>query len=201
MAIFIKIKNQQQILQRLKSENEVEPQTPKKTSHKQTSASEGKQYTLVFNLLAAMVIAQTSVQQQHINPSWPSILTCDKRGGREGGGREGGGGGPPPLRHAALSSTRAPAGPREPTVIRRALFLEMQGVEGAGGGPEKAKEEEEHWAWKIMYGQGWRLMGTGWREGRGRSDAFNQMARRASWFWGFCLSFIQVKKGWGKWYW
>lgn len=134
MAIFIKIKNQQQILQRLKSENEVEPQTPKKTSHKQTSASEGKQYTLVFNLLAAMVIAQTSVQQQHINPSWPSILTCDKRGGREGGG-----GGPPPLRHAALSSTRAPAGPREPTVIRRALFLEMQGVEGAGGGTRKSK--------------------------------------------------------------
>lgn len=58
----------------------------KKTSHKQTSLIGGRKYTLVFDMLAAMVIAQTSVQQQHINPSWPSILTCDKRGGREGGG-------------------------------------------------------------------------------------------------------------------
>lgn len=58
----------------------------KKTSHKQTSLLEGRKCTLVFGMLAAMVIAQTSVQQQHINPSWPSILTCDKRGGREGGG-------------------------------------------------------------------------------------------------------------------
>lgn len=58
----------------------------KKTSHKQTFLLGGRIYTLVFDMLAAMVIAQTSVQQQHINPSWPSILTCDKRGGREGGG-------------------------------------------------------------------------------------------------------------------
>lgn len=58
----------------------------KKTSHKQTSLLGGRKYTLVFDTLAAMVTAQTSVQQQHINPSWPSILTCDKRGGREGGG-------------------------------------------------------------------------------------------------------------------
>lgn len=58
----------------------------KKTSHKQTTLLGGRKYTLVFDMPAAMVIAQTSVQQQHINPSWPSILTCDKRGGREGGG-------------------------------------------------------------------------------------------------------------------
>lgn len=60
-------------------------QRPKKTRHKQTSLLAGRN-TLVFDMLAAMVIAQTSVQQQHINPSWPSILTCDKRGGREEGG-------------------------------------------------------------------------------------------------------------------
>lgn len=41
----------------------------KKTSHKQTSILGGREYTLVFDMLAAMVIAQTSVQQQHINPS------------------------------------------------------------------------------------------------------------------------------------
>lgn len=58
----------------------------KKTSHKHNSLFGGRKCTLVFDMLAAMVIAQTSVQQQHINPSWPSILTCDKRGGREGGG-------------------------------------------------------------------------------------------------------------------
>lgn len=41
----------------------------KKTSHKQTSLLGGRKYTLVFDTLAAMVTAQTSVQQQHINPS------------------------------------------------------------------------------------------------------------------------------------
>lgn len=56
------------------------------TSHKQTSSSAGSQCTLVLDVPAAMVIAQTSAQQQHINPSWPSILTCDKRGGKGGGG-------------------------------------------------------------------------------------------------------------------
>lgn len=41
----------------------------KKTNHKQTSLLGKTKYTLVFGMLAAMVIAQTSVQQQHINPS------------------------------------------------------------------------------------------------------------------------------------
>lgn len=40
----------------------------------------------MLDVPAAMVIAQTALQQQHINPSWPSILTCDKRGGRPEGG-------------------------------------------------------------------------------------------------------------------
>lgn len=54
-------------------------QRPKKQVINKPLFLGGRKYTLVFNMLAAMVIAQTSVQQQHINPSWPSILTCDKR--------------------------------------------------------------------------------------------------------------------------
>lgn len=61
-------------------------QRPEKQIMKQTSILGGRKCTLVFHVLAAMVIGRTSVQQQRINPSWPSILTCDKRGGRKGGG-------------------------------------------------------------------------------------------------------------------
>lgn len=155
----------------------------KKKKHVTNSLWGGKKHTLVFDMLAAMVIAQTSVQQQHINPSWPSILTCDKRGGREGGG------GAPlstaphfwvPGHQQALESPQSLGG---------LYSWRCRGEKKERVGKRK-KEEEEHWVWKIMYGQGWRLVGTGRGEGRERSSTFTQIAKRTSCFWVFvCLSF------------
>lgn len=155
----------------------------KKTSHKHNSLLGGRKCTLVFDMLAAMVIAQTSVQQQHINPSWPSILTCDKRGGREGGGV--------PLSTAphfrVPGHQQALESPRSLGVLYSWRVWEKEEE-------EKGEEEDEHWAWKIMYGQGWRLVGTGWREGRERSSAFIQKHQASQLLLGFCLSFILSKE-------
>lgn len=70
----------------LQFENEVDPKG-QQTSHKQTSFFFFRRKAkCMLDEPAAMVIAQTALHQQHINPSWPSILTCDKRGGRQEGG-------------------------------------------------------------------------------------------------------------------
>lgn len=133
-----------------------------------------------------MVIAQTSLQQQHINPSWPSIFTCDKRGGR-------GGGGAPLFQCAVLLSTRAPAGPWEPTVIRSALFLERWREKERGGKRRKRKRRLKDNVRSRLETQGVDEEG-----GRGRSSrSFTETQRPSSCFWGFvCLSF-QAKKGKG----
>lgn len=169
------------ILFSLQFENEVDPKGQKNKSQQQTSLLGGRKYT---DMLAAMVIAQTSVQQQHINPSWPSILTCDKRGGKEGGGA--------PLstepHFRVPGHQQALESPRSLGALYscRGREKERRGKRRGGRGALRLKDN----VWSRLETCGhWMRRGS-----RERSSAFTQKHQGSQLLLGFCLSFILSKE-------
>lgn len=148
-------------------------------SHKQTTLLWRRKYTLVIDMLAAMVIAQTSLQQQHINPSWPPILTCDKGGGRVGGA---------PLTTETHfwvpGHQQALESPRSLGALYSRRGGEKEWRWGSGGRREAQRLKDKVWSRLETCGH-WMRRGS-----RKRSGAFVLKSRASQLLLGFCLSFF-----------